>query len=175
MKNIWFTADTHFGHKNIIKHCQRPFFDVKEMDETLILRWNRQVKPEDTIYHLGDFAWRDEEYYFKRLNGYKALIVGNHEKCKAVNKLPWVFMRDLYELKGFDKPITLCHYAMRVWNRSHHGSINLFGHSHGQLPGNTQQLDVGVDCWDFYPVSWEEIKEQLATLEPYNNSLRMND
>ena len=58
--------------------------------------------------------------------------------------------------------VVLCHYAMRVWSRSHHGAIHLYGHSHGNLPGDSQSCDVGVDCWDFAPVSIEEIRVRLA-------------
>ena len=58
--------------------------------------------------------------------------------------------------------VVLCHYAMLVWSRSHHGAIHLYGHSHGNLPGDSQSCDVGVDCWDFAPVSIEEIRVRLA-------------
>jgi hypothetical protein len=58
----------------------------------------------------------------------------------------------------------LSHYAFRVWNHSHHNSWNLYGHSHGLLPGNSQQLDVGVDCWNYTPCSYEQVKERLKTL-----------
>lgn len=63
--------------------------------------------------------------------------------------------------------IVLCHYGMRLWNRSHWGSLSLFGHSHGRLPGNSQSLDVGVDAWDYRPVTLPEILERMQTLPPF--------
>lgn len=53
---IWFTADTHFGHKNILEYSARPFSTVEEMDEALISNWNNKVASDDEIYHLGDVA-----------------------------------------------------------------------------------------------------------------------
>jgi calcineurin-like phosphoesterase family protein len=79
----FFTSDTHFGHKNIIKYSNRPFADVSHMNEALIENWNALVSPEDTVYHLGDVAlgpWEDWDKVLTRLNGYKVLVVGNHER-----------------------------------------------------------------------------------------------
>ena len=54
---IWFTSDTHFDHKNIIKYCNRPFKDIDEMNAELERRWNAVVAPGDRVFHLGDFAF----------------------------------------------------------------------------------------------------------------------
>ena len=70
----WFTADTHFGHGNVIRYCERPFASVEEMDEVLIENWNYVIRPKDTIYHLGDFTLTGKEKandYFSSLNGRK--------------------------------------------------------------------------------------------------------
>ena len=70
---IYYTADTHFGHKNIIKYCERPFKSASHMDEVIIKNWNAIVKPEDTIFHLGDFSMEKNperiEKWLSRLNG----------------------------------------------------------------------------------------------------------
>lgn len=82
MSQTFFTSDTHFGHVNILAYCKRPFRSVGEMNEAIVQRWNERVQPEDTVYHLGDFAMgkKDETLpYGKRLNGHKVLIVGNHD------------------------------------------------------------------------------------------------
>ena len=80
---IFFTSDSHFGHANIIKHCNRPFSSVEEMDEHLISAWNSRVRPSDTIYILGDLIFRSTaspDSYLSRLRGKKHLILGNHDK-----------------------------------------------------------------------------------------------
>jgi len=79
----FFVSDTHFGHANIIKYSNRPFRDVEQMNEALIKNWNNTVGPEDTVYHLGDVAlgpWVEWDGLLERLNGYKVLIVGNHDR-----------------------------------------------------------------------------------------------
>ena len=81
-QKIFIISDTHFGHENIIKYCNRPFKDVKEMDETLIKNWNEVVSNKDTVLHLGDFGLGNKEYIasiVNRLNGKKILILGNHD------------------------------------------------------------------------------------------------
>lgn len=69
---IYYTADQHFGHSNIIRFCDRPFKNVTEMDETLINNWNNAVSDEDIVYMLGDLIFRSEKsasYYVERLKG----------------------------------------------------------------------------------------------------------
>ena len=81
-KNIYFTSDTHFGHASILNFCKRPFKDVDEMNEELIKRWNEVISKEDTVFHLGDFAFGGVEIWNKtlpRLNGHIVLILGNHK------------------------------------------------------------------------------------------------
>lgn len=167
MSNVWFTADTHFGHASIIRFSNRPFSSVEDMDETLIQRWNERVKPDDVVWHLGDFAFHKSKEQlitlFDRLNGHKCLITGNHDHSDT-RRLLWTNIKALTTLNLDKMPIVLCHYGMRVWDRSHHGSLHLYGHSHNTLPGNNQSLDVGVDCWDYRPVNIDEIRARLKTL-----------
>ena len=167
---IWFISDTHFGHRKIIEYCNRPFKDVGHMDEVMIANWNNKVGQNDIVYHLGDFALnKDPEKYLRRLNGQKFLIRGNHDKRPRVDH-GWANIWDYRELRHEKQNIVLCHYAMRVWNKSHHGAIMLYGHSHGNLPGTDQSLDVGVDCWNYSPTSLEDIKRRLKTLPPYKQA-----
>ena len=78
---IYFTADTHFDHANIIHFCNRPFARVEEMNEILIANWNRKVHGNDTVYILGDMFFRtaDPEPILRQLKGKKHLIIGNHD------------------------------------------------------------------------------------------------
>lgn len=89
MPDIWFGSDHHFGHKNIITYCNRPFESVEEMDEILIQNHNELVKPGDFFYHLGDLAlgkFEDSIQKAARLNGEKFLIPGNHDRVWSKEK-----------------------------------------------------------------------------------------
>lgn len=167
MSNTWFTADTHFGHGNIIKYCNRPFNSVEEMDEVMIERWNERVKPNDVVWHLGDFAfyraYEKLQEIFSRLNGVKCLVAGNHDYMNTQG-LGWYESNKIRTLLIGKQSVIMCHYGMRVWNHSHRGALHLYGHSHGTLPGDSQSLDVGVDCWDFRPVNIDEIRARMKTL-----------
>jgi calcineurin-like phosphoesterase family protein len=177
--NIWFTSDTHLGHYNIIKYCNRPFTSVQQMDETIIRNWNSVVQPEDTIYHLGDFTfYREEEKVLnllRRLNGTKIFVFGNHDKVMWNQQVRKQFsaMYPFHEINIDKQRITLCHYAMKVWNGSHRGSWQLYGHSHGTIPDPTDalQIDVGVDCHGFTPISFEQIGRLMAkkTFKPVDH------
>ena len=162
--NIFFTSDTHFSHKNIIKYCNRPFHSVEEMNETMIANWNAVVKPRSIIYHLGDFGFGTEEEMDEikaRLHERIEFVFGSHDKKVKTLFHPY---RLMLEIKVEGQPITLCHYAMRTWRASYHGSWHLFGHSHGRLEvdNHTLAYDVGVDTNNFAPVSFEKIKEIMA-------------
>ena len=154
---IFFTADCHFFHANIIKYCKRPFSSVEEMNKTLIANWNSVVRPSDSIYILGDFAFQGHTRILPKLNGTKFFIFGNHDKRREVRKaqdenlLEWA--RESYGLKWENKFFELCHYPMRSWNRKFHGATHLYGHTHATLPPYDLSFDVGVDAWDYYPIS----------------------
>lgn len=160
----WFTADRHFGHRNIIRYCNRPFASVEEMDRELIHRHNARVRPTDTYYDVGDFSLADHSKYLPHLNGRGVLILGNHDNSRVRRHAGgWREVYDLLATTVGDTSIVMCHYAMRVWPKSHYGALHFYGHSHGTLPGDSQCLDVGVDCWGFQPISLLEIQNRLAT------------
>jgi calcineurin-like phosphoesterase family protein len=161
---IWFTSDLHLGHANIIRYCNRPFTNVEEMNEKLINNWNTLVKPGDSVYNLGDFAFhREPSIFFNRLNGCKYLIKGNHDKHDTM-KLPWQFIKDVHMLRLDSCSIFLSHYSHRVWPEGHHGVIHLFGHSHGGLSAHGKSFDVGVDAWNYAPISMEQVVEYSRNL-----------
>ena len=78
---IYFTADTHFGHENVIRFCGRPYATDAEMDEALIENWNSRVKGNDTVFILGDLLFRSDnaEEILRCLKGKKRLLIGNHD------------------------------------------------------------------------------------------------
>ena len=169
MNNIWLTGDTHFQHKALVQFFRKQFATVEEMDETMVENWNKRVKKGDRVYHLGDFALgaaSSARVIADRLNGQIFLIRGNHDRV-ADHKLMadrFVWIKDYFGLKIGEQKIYLCHYAMRTWNCMHHGSWMLHGHSHGSLPElDHRSFDVGVDCWNFAPVSYDEVAAKMAT------------
>ena len=165
---VWFTGDHHFGHANIMRHCGRPFSTVDEMDEALVENWNSLVKTDDLVYHVGDFAWwrwpqERIDAQVKKLHGRKYLIYGNHDRDGVKASQGWAWKGDYRRIKIDDQDICLFHYACRVWDKAHYGSWQLYGHSHGSLPDDEGKLatDVGVDRWDYKPVSLEQLREFL--------------
>lgn len=172
--NTWFTSDNHWGHENIIKYCKRPFLGVTEMDEAMIKNWNSVVQPNDTIYHIGDVSfYRDHTKtanILRRLNGRKIIILGNHDVDR--DGVPHPVFKEFFEqvhsfgleIKIEKQRIILCHYAMKVWNRSHRESWQLYGHSHGTIPDpiDALQLDVGVDCHNYTPISFQQVKRLMS-------------
>lgn len=172
MDNTFFTADTHFCHANIIKYANRPFDSIDDMNMALINNWNEVVRPHDTVYHLGDFGFFNDKSkhriidFLNELNGYIVFLEGNHDKKTREYKER--FNEYYYMNRGFvgkeisvnGQEILLTHYAMRVWNKSHHGVWCLYGHSHNTLPDDPEALsiDVGVDCHNYRPISFDEVK-----------------
>ena len=171
----WFTSDTHFGHKNIIKYTGRPFKSLEEMDYTLIRNWNERVKIGDTIYFLGDFIFKNSAggkpgegtsnkaiYYEKQLNGKIIFIKGNHDGrngCKTI-------LEKCYIRIGGNR-ICLTH---KPEHADMNCKINLVGHIHQhyafkRIPiykGYTDFINVGVDVNNFRPVDYNEIMSKYC-------------
>jgi calcineurin-like phosphoesterase family protein len=168
---LYFTSDTHFGHKNILKYSKRPFSSIEEHDESLIVQWNAVVRPEDTIYHLGDFGLAHKDYLkriLRRLNGNKHFIRGNHDKTIDTQKDlrdMFVSYQDYKEIYGPEKQkIILFHYPIASWNKRHFGSWDIHGHCHNTFPSDEfhARVDVGVDAWNYTPVSFEQLKKHMS-------------
>ncbi|GBQ11255.1 metallophosphoesterase [Komagataeibacter rhaeticus] len=158
----WFTADLHFGHESIIRHCHRPFVGVAEMDAVLAANWNARVQPDDDVWCLGDFCWRDVARYGARLSGRKHLVTGNHDGDGVRDWLGWASVQPYRELKLAGRRVVLFHYPIAEWNGFFRGAVHLYGHVHGSRPATSTSCDVGVDCWHYAPVSWQEIEGFLA-------------
>jgi calcineurin-like phosphoesterase family protein len=157
----WFTSDEHYGHLNIIKYCDRPFSSVSEMDNKIINNHNSVVKSDDIVVHGGDFTLKgksDAENYFERLNGTHIFIAGSHDYWLEKNNRNIIH---IWEKNIEGVHVVVCHYAMRTWPRSFHGSIQLFGHSHGKLKPDKNQYDICVEANNYFPVSFEQIKSNL--------------
>jgi calcineurin-like phosphoesterase family protein len=160
-----------------MKYDNRPFLDVENMNEQIIHNWNLVIGKNDIIFHLGDLAFANRtkiEEILQRLNGKKYLIFGNHDNEKDYkNYLSkyFEFIGNYLEISVLDKNdkgeeyyqlITLCHYPLTEWNKNHYKSWNLHGHCHGNNSyKQNYQLDVGVNNHEYFPISYNQIKEIL--------------
>ena len=185
---MFFTADHHFGHANIIKYCNRPFANVDEMDTELIRRWNEVITPGDTVFHLGDFTLGEyAEMYMNLLHGELCILnIPFHHDRRWLERYNMIgqkflfqtvatvktYLNDwtcdiqllpaIYTLEHDGVVLALSHFPLKEWDRKHYGAIHLHGHSHGNLVYDDKAYDVGVDNNDFYPVSFTAIKERLT-------------
>ena len=180
---IFYTADLHLGHENVIKFCNRPFANAGEMNEALIKNWNEVVTDEDTVYILGDLAFRfagSPKPILKKLKGKKHLIVGNHDVSWMKNvKLQEYFesVSPLLEIDDGDTHVTLCHYPMLSWNRMKYGAIHIHGHIHNNIDAdgafailkNKDAYNAGVDVNGFKPVTLDELKINKDKFYSKNN------
>lgn len=179
---IFLTSDTHFGHSNIIKFCDRPFNNVEEMDYKLIEAWNKKVPQDGLVFHLGDFAWGGYEFWKKireQLNGDIILIKGNHDQknmsSTAEQELfQYVTWQMLIEIEG--RKVLLNHFPFLcyagVYREPKKLVYSLYGHCHSG-PGKKgediprlvhtypTQYDVGVDNNNYEPISWYEVNEKI--------------
>lgn len=212
---VWFSSDWHYAHANIVKGVSqwesksacRNFDTLEEHNETLIQNINNCAKKDDIIYMLGDFAFGGKHQIYelrKRLNCNNIhLILGNHDHHIRKNT---VLLTDSGEIKAHslfssinevlykkigNERFVLCHYSMRTWDNGHHGSIMLYGHSHGSLPDygaslpttindvdgseikrmimpvKFKTMDVGVDTHpEFRPYHIDEIRQMMANRIP---------
>lgn len=171
---IWFTSDTHFGHKNIIKYCNRPFVDEIEMNRTIMQRWNALVHPyNDTIFHLGDFSFQKPEVATAMLAGLtgrnKILVLGNHDKLTRSHYMRMGWDDVLYEadLGAFGYPqVKLAHHPdYTLFNKP--DEYQLCGHVHEAWKSKYDRiLNVGVDVWKFYPVPLTTVLRELKLARP---------
>jgi len=168
-----FIADTHFGHTGILDQAARPQPDIESHDRSIIANWNARVRPTDTVWHLGDFAGEDVAFdyvasVFRKLNGRKRLIVGNHDGDEVRAKLPWESVDEVRTILAPGCKIVLCHYPFREWNGYYGGDLHFHGHSHDRLPSSRQSWDCGVDKQDFSPMTFATIKARMAKLPIWN-------
>ena len=169
---IWFTADLHLGHANIIKYCNRPFNNVREMDNEIIKNFQTILKSGDTLFILGDLTWDENiaRRFFTTFPDIKIhLILGNHDLekiaeyyCKSINKLATFNINN--------QTIVMCHFPMLTWDGSFGGSWLLYGHEHGRVQHFIEKtgilaFDVGVDTNHFMPVSFENLSKYMNSMK----------
>ena len=201
MSQTWFTADTHLGHANIVKFCQRPFLSSEEQekaridprgrwkvsratinqhDQALIQSINESVMPDDTLWILGDFCWGKEKEaaaYLDRITCKNVhFVLGNHDHSTIGPLFKSNMQQGIIRVKG--QLIWLNHYPMRSWDGRFHGSWHLYGHVHNRFEKADQQTlhlltkDVGVDACNYRPISFEQLNEYMKPRVRKFNEIR---
>ena len=185
--NTFFTADLHFGHKNIIEYCERPYDSVDEMNTALIDNWNAVVKPDNEVWVLGDVALgriHESLANVSKLNGHKYLVVGNHDRCwQGLRRYGrWV---NIYERAGFEiildrvqfdvgYPVGACHFPGPDENDSRfneyrpdirRGEYLIHGHCHTTWHTYGSQYNVGVDVNNYMPVKAQTVLDYFKGLQ----------
>ena len=163
----WFISDTHFSHGNIIRYASRPFLTVDEMDHKLIENWNAFVKPEDTVFFLGDFGMGTTDFLARlcsRLQGYKICIRGNHDGTSAkMHKIGFHLVLESAFIKVGRHRVELIHSPSPLAPPH----FQLHGHVHEKRPNKLidNQLNLSVEVWDYKPVAENTI---IALLDRAN-------
>jgi len=182
---VFFTADLHFGHNEIIKFCDRPFENVSEMNRALINNWNSRVNNDDHVYIAGDLfyggrnaaAVNDAIEIIKKLNGILHLTTGNHDLPYLKNMDYHYLFADVDQLrylKHENEQIILCHYPVAEWSGFFRGFWHIYGHIHNaknaafmHMRNLEKALNAGVDICNFMPVTFDELKK-------YNEAFKEN-
>lgn len=182
-QKIYFTSDLHFGHRNVLKFCNRPWEDEKEMEKGLIENWNNTVGDNDIVFVLGDTFWFNDSHRIRKvlaqLKGKDIYILpGNHDDFEAYHRVVdprihlcvdvvvvWITEENQPKREVWE--VWLSHYPMMTWPHRENGAYQLFGHIHSQpdvtegvdqdLPLHWNQADVGCDYWDWKPVDFDTL------------------
>lgn len=188
-RNIWFTSDIHFWHQNVLKKefCTRPFTTIEEMNEAIVRNWNRVVRKQDFVVVVGDTFFcgtMEARTIMDRLNGTKILVTGNHDRnfLTMLNcGFSWVCEKMV--MKIADQEVLISHYPFREpWTRTlkkailgkkrtrymerrpiNRGNWLIHGHTHSKQQLKGKMIHVGVDAWNYTPVSISVIQKIIET------------
>jgi calcineurin-like phosphoesterase family protein len=185
--NVWFTSDSHFGHTRILDLSNRPWDDIKDMEEALVSNHNEVVGDDDDVFHLGDFSYKCSGQHttniLSKLKGKIHIIFGNHDKSLR-QALGQGLLKDMIRAKKIEligspdpnlmtalnaiingKHYVLSHYPFRSWNRAFRQTIHLYGHVHGNMSPYYKSFDCGVDSTNYYPIHISKIIEMADAVK----------
>lgn len=167
---IYYTADLHLGHENVIRYCDRPFSNAEEMGEAIVSNWNSVVREKDEVYIIGDVLFKlknDSPLYLDRMNGTKHLITGNHDvrnlKKDRFREL-FASVNDYLIIDDEGRKVVLFHYPIVEWDGYFRGAYHIYGHIHNsdntanRIMGNIPNaFNAGVDLNDFTPQTLSQL------------------
>jgi calcineurin-like phosphoesterase family protein len=174
--NTFATSDEHYGHRNIIKYCARPFANEKEMDKVFIHNYNTTVNEDSVVFHIGDFSMMSSSriQYFEKLAGKlrpvrgRHLILGNHDALHAHRYVEIGLFTTVHTAFWFDTPegySFLLAHDPAIYQAAMKHTIMICGHVHGlfrTLPGENL-VNASVEQWDYKPASFSAILNVLKS------------
>lgn len=195
---IWFTSDWHLGHENILEFSKRPFATIDDHDKGLIANYNSLVSADDTVFFLGDVSFHPfnfARHCFSHLVGKRILVRGNHDGLsrEQYEKLGFSLVCEEMVLKLFGKRIRLSHYPRlplpdekdtdrhplkyRLRRHEMDGKWLLHGHTHDEdkIIPKRMAVHVGVDAWNYRPVSLSQIESLIAKAEKDDANLLLRN
>lgn len=161
--NHFVYSDPHFNHRNIINYGERPFADLEEMHKIMISRFNKVVSPSDKVYILGDFGMGNASQikaFFTQLNGYKVLIMGNHDRVKSRNWWLDIGFQEVHKDPILiQKLFLLSHEPLEMTEDMPY--YNIHGHLHQfELP-DRKHFNASVEILDYYPFPVSKVVRTL--------------
>lgn len=167
---IYYTADLHLGHANVLRFDKRPFSTIEEMDRILIGNWNARVTDRDQVYIVGDFIYRSEkpaEWYLEQLSGIKYLIVGNHDQAVLKSEKARSYFEAIDKMMHISDGgthICMCHFPLAEWNGYYRGHYHIYGHIHGDqnrtckiMRQEPRAFNAGCMLNHYQPVTFGEL------------------
>ncbi len=166
---IYTIGDTHFNHHNIIEYCERPFHNEYQMNEALISNWNAVITNHDTVIHVGDFKFKiqnTDDEIMQRLNGYKVLVMGNHDRG-SVSMYKRYGFHEVYKKKNLYIGNFIFSHRPIKQNSLPYDKINIHGHVHNNKWFRYDFFHFNVSCEviEYTPISLDVIKELHRTDE----------
>lgn len=172
----YYISDLHIGHENVIKYDGRPFVDSIQMATEIANRWNSTVSYDDSVYILGDFAWKNAVglQILQQLSGRKFLILGNHDKPTTEMQAYFEWVKEIAVINDCGTSVVLCHYPIAHWKGQYRGAVHLYGHIHNTKDYTAferyreicMELEIPFECYnvgcmmpymDYTPRTLEEI------------------
>lgn len=165
MTTRFVIGDTHFGHANILQYeaALRPFATIEEHDEALIERWNSVVRPNDTVWHLGDVLFGKAQFpLLLRLNGHKRLVLGNHDNYGVE-----LYAEHFERICGAAKidGVLLSHVPIHP-SQFYRFRGNMHGHMHSKSLEDQRYVNVSAEQIGLKPVEWSVATASLESKWP---------
>ena len=167
LKDFFVTSDTWFGRPQILQIANRlQFNDIEDMNKQLVKNWNKKVKKNDIVFHLGNFAWDPQtaRKILKKLNGQIYFLIGSNDEALLDVQSEFdnlsIIEDQIIEIPQYDS--VLCHYPLEIWNGKDSGTIHFHGHtvfSHKTDLSKLNRVNACTDFWGYEPIKFSTIKD----------------